>query len=220
MIIIPDLYGAGVADSAELSSTQLQAIEALKHAAPVSLQPRGGTLVLAISEEQKRILRRYGSVLCIDATYRTCSWGLPFFMLVVVDSHHKAYPVAYFMISHETKEAVTEVLLYLKHLVPNWEPNAVIMDKDEAEIQACKLVFPNAVIILCEFHAKQAWLRWLRTSAHGVTKDRQLYVYKCLNGIMKSPSTQVALGRVSLTDTLNNPTHSKNLSCSPENVSV
>jgi drug/metabolite transporter superfamily protein YnfA len=65
----------------------------------------------------------------------------------------------------------------------------------------------------------QAWLRWLRTSAHGVTKDRQLFVYKCLNGIM-SPSTQVALGRVSLTYTLNNPIHPENLSCSPVHVSV
>jgi len=180
----------------DLSPTQVEAMEALEKAAPVTLEARGGTILLAMSEEQKRMLRRYGHVACIDATYKVVSWGIPFFMLVVVDEHRKSFPVAYFMVSHESKESIMEVLLYIQLLVPEWSPNALIMDKDDSEIEACKRVFPNAIIILCEFHTKQAWLRWLRTSAHGVPKAQQQVLYKHMNDIMKSTSVPMALSKV------------------------
>jgi hypothetical protein len=53
-------------------------------------------------------------------------------------------------------------------------------------------VFPNVLMILCEFHAKQAWLRWLRTSAHGVAQAKQKQVYNVLNDIMKTPTVAIA----------------------------
>ena len=180
----------------ELSADIKIGIHALNKSSPIALNARGGTLLLAMTKDQERMLERYGHITCIDATYKVVQWGLPFSMLVVVNEHQQAFPVAYFMLQHETEQAITEVLLLIKDMVPKWNPRCMIMDKDQAEINACTSVFPNVTIILCEFHAKQAWLRWLRTSAHGVPKEMQLRVYKLMGSIMKSPTPAVAESRV------------------------
>lgn len=182
----------------EISDSSRAAIADLEQASPTALNGKGGTLLLAMTPEQQRMLIRFGHITCIDATYKVVQWGLPFSMLVVVDEHQQAFPVAYFMTEHETQEAITEVLLLIRELVPPWSPKVMIMDKDDAEINACKSVFPDVTIILCEFHAKQAWLRWLRASAHGVPKEMQTRIYTFMCGIMKSPSAPVAESRVSL----------------------
>jgi hypothetical protein len=175
------------------NATEMTSIlEAFSDAAPAALNPVGGTLMLVISEEQKRMLARYGSTTCLDATYKINKWGYAFFMVAVVDEHRHSFPCAYFIVQHERAECVAEALAYLKLLVPGWNPTALITDKDDAEINACKAIFPDAIIILCEFHAKQAWLRWLHTSAHGVPVGEQRLIYDMLNDIMKSASTQMA----------------------------
>jgi len=176
-----------------LNSTELSSIlEALTSTTPVPVNPRGGTLLLVASDEQKRMLARYGSTTCLDATYKVNKWGFAFFMVVVVDEHRRAFPCAYFIIQHERTECVGEALAYLKHLVPNWNPTTIITDKADEDINACRAVFPNVLMILCEFHAKQAWLRWLRTSAHGVAQAKQKQVYNVLNDIMKTPTVAIA----------------------------
>ena len=176
-----------------MNSTELSSIlEALTSTTPVPVIPRGGTLLLVASDEQKRMLARYGSTTYLDATYKVNKWGFAFFMVVVVDEHRRAFPCAYFIIQHERTECVGEALAYLKHLVPNWNPTTIITDKADEDINACRAVFPNVLMILCEFHAKQAWLRWLRTSAHGVAQAKQKQVYNVLNDIMKTPTVAIA----------------------------
>jgi hypothetical protein len=197
-----------------MTAQHLHAMDELRNAAPITLEGRGGTLLLVMDNEQKRMLQRYGHIACMDATYKVVSWGLPFFMLTVVDEHRKSFPVAYFMISHECKESIAEVLLYIRLLVPGWKPNALILDKDDAEILACKRVFPNALIILCEFHVKQAWLRWLRTGTHGIPKDKQRVLYKYMNDIMKSTSVPQASYKVSEKISIASTSHSSaNIFC-------
>ena len=156
------------------------------------------SMMVVMTEEQKRMLGRYGRVTCMDATYRVVQWGLPFFLLVVVDEHHFSFPAAYFMVAEESAISIAEVIARIKGLVPIWDPGVFIMDKSDAEIGAVKRVFPNAVIILCEFHVKQAWLRWLKTSANGVPKEAVNIIYKVLCEVMKATSTRVAKQKVQL----------------------
>lgn len=157
------------------------------------------SMMVVMTEEQKRMLGRYGRVTCVDATYRVVQWGLPFFLLVVVDEHNFSFPAAYFMVAEESEISIAEVMARIKGLVPQWDPGVFIMDKSDAEIGAVKRVFPNAVIILCEFHVKQAWLRWLKTSANGVPKEVVNVIYKALCEVMKASSTRVAKQKVQLT---------------------
>lgn len=173
-------------------------LEDFARSTPEALNPLGGTLLLSISDEQKRMLHRYGNVICLDATYKVNKWGLAFFMIAVIDEHRQAFPCAYFIVQHEKAESVAEALAYLQHLVPGWKPTAIITDKDDAEINACKTIFPTATMILCEFHAKQAWLRWLRTGANGVAKCHQTKIYSLLADILKSTSASIACTKVSI----------------------
>ena len=173
-------------------------LETFSDTTPTALNPQGGTFMLVISEEQQRMLVRYGGIACLDATYKINKWGYAFFMLAVVDEHRHAFPCAYFIVQHERAECVAEALAYIKRLVPEWNPTAIITDKDDAELNACKAIFPNVILVLCEFHSKQAWLRWLKTSAHGVPKHEQKKIYDMLSDIMKSSSAQMAHDKVSM----------------------
>ena len=128
-------------------------------------------MILTMSESQKRMLALFGKVVGIDATYRVTMWGLPFFVVVVVNAQGHAFPAAFFWISEETNEAIAEVLLYMRRMVPSWEPTLIIVDKSDAEIVAIQRVFPRCFIMLCDFHVKQAWQRWLNATAHGVRDE-------------------------------------------------
>ena len=155
------------------------------------------TMIIVMTEEQKRMLGRFGRITLVDATYKVVQWGLPFFMLVVVDEHNHAFPAAYFMIAEENEKAIAEVFARIKDAVPEWDPQVMIMDKDIAEMNATKAVFPDITIILCEFHAKQAWQRWLRSGKNGVPTNRFNMIYNALSDIMKACSPHVARQKVS-----------------------
>ncbi|KAK3269730.1 hypothetical protein CYMTET_21839 [Cymbomonas tetramitiformis] len=158
-------------------------------------------LLIVMTRKQKRMLRRYGDIVGIDATYRTNMWGLSLYLLTVVTAQGKGYPVCFFLPSGETKEALVEVLLQVKKLVPTWEPRVMLCDKDDSELGAIATVFPRAVIVLCDFHVKQAWNRWLRASAHGVSKDDQKIVYRALCHISNAPSVAACHARIQAFET-------------------
>ncbi|KAK3240651.1 hypothetical protein CYMTET_49515 [Cymbomonas tetramitiformis] len=128
-------------------------------------------------------------------------WGLSLYLLTVVTAQGKGYPVCFFLPSGETKEALVEVLLQVKKLVPTWEPRVMLCDKDDSELGAIATVFPRAVIVLCDFHVKQAWNRWLRASAHGVSKDDQKIVYRALCHISNAPSVAACHARIQAFET-------------------
>ncbi|KAK3242908.1 hypothetical protein CYMTET_47408 [Cymbomonas tetramitiformis] len=153
-------------------------------------------LLLVMTRKQKRMLRRHGDVVGIDATYRTNMWGLSLYLLTVITSQGKGYPVAFSLPSSESKEALIEVLLQCKKLVPEWDPKVMICDKDDAELGAIAAVFPRATIVLCDFHVKQAWDRWLKTSTHGVPKVDQKVIYRALCHISKAPSLKALASRI------------------------
>ncbi len=102
----------------------------------------------------------------------------------------------YFLPASETKVAIVEVLLHIKQLVPTWDPKVFIVDKDDAEIGAVAAVFPSCTLILCDFHVKQAWERWLKTSAHGVPPEDQKYILQLLSSISLAPTLSAMQARI------------------------
>ena len=149
----------------------------------------GRTMIVCMTPEQKRLLAKFGEITGIDATYKVDMWGLPFFVLVVVNAQGKGYPAAFFWISSETTEAIAEALLHIKHMVPDWKPRVMIMDHSQAEIGAARWVFPGVFILLCDFHIKQAWQRWLSCGEHGVgDQNERRKAYTLLEAIANSTS--------------------------------
>lgn len=54
-------------------------------------------------------------------------------------------------------------------------------DYSDLEINAVSAVFPEARVLLCDFHRLQAWWRWIRLGVHGVPVNRQkeLFALMC-----------------------------------------
>ena len=50
-----------------------------------------------------------------------------------------------------------------------------MVDYSLSEINAIGEVFPNATVYICDFHRKQAWNRWVRSSKNNLnTKEQQV----------------------------------------------
>jgi len=62
------------------------------------------SMIVTMSASQRRMLARFGAVVGIDATYRVTMWGLPFFVLAVVNAQGEGFPAAFFWISEEASE--------------------------------------------------------------------------------------------------------------------
>ncbi|XP_042577854.1 uncharacterized protein LOC122137012 isoform X2 [Cyprinus carpio] len=66
------------------------------------------------SQEQQRLLKRYGDMVLLDATYRTTKYALPLF-LVVVRTNVGYKPVAEFICENESIIAISEALSLIKN---------------------------------------------------------------------------------------------------------
>ncbi|XP_048063954.1 uncharacterized protein LOC125278667 isoform X3 [Megalobrama amblycephala] len=124
------------------------------------------------SQEQQRLLKRYGDMVLLDATYRTTKYALPLF-LVVVRTNVGYKPVAEFICENESTMAISEALSLIKKWNDAWNPKYFMTDYCEQEYQALQLVFPHAQKYLCSFHREQAWIRWTRESKNQLSdQDR------------------------------------------------
>ncbi|XP_046678581.1 uncharacterized protein LOC124366233 [Homalodisca vitripennis] len=77
------------------------------------------------------------------------------------------FPVAFVIMTRKTQIAYDGVLQYLKRLVPQWEPEVVMVDFEAAIRNAARLVWPHIRVVGCFFHYAQAVYRmhttlWLR----------------------------------------------------------
>jgi len=60
---------------------------------------------------QQRMMAKYGgTIVGMDATYKTNQWGLPMILVVVADNHGNGYPVACAFIQREEQGQLAEVL--------------------------------------------------------------------------------------------------------------
>ena len=103
------------------------------------------------TEEQRHLLKRYGSMVLLDATYKTTKYALPLFFLVV-KTNCGYHIVASFVIENEDSTSIDEALRVVKDWNPEWLPKYFMTDFDSAEISALEQVFQgkyNNKCILC-----------------------------------------------------------------------
>lgn len=111
--------------------------------------------------QQQELLKRYGDMVLLDATYRTTKYALPLFLLDV-RTNVWYRPIAEFICENETTATITEALNILKQCNQHWEPKYFMLDYWQQEYPALKHEFPNSQNYLCSFHREQAWMRWTR----------------------------------------------------------
>lgn len=109
----------------------------------------------------------------MDATYRTCRLSIPLFFLVV-RTNSGFMTVATFALQNEDTDSIAEALEKIKEHISEHgiDIKNFMVDFSTAEINALHTVFPDATVYLCDFHRKQAWLRWLRTKDNGVADHK------------------------------------------------
>ncbi|XP_071821469.1 uncharacterized protein [Apostichopus japonicus] len=130
------------------------------------------------TSQQQLLLKRYGDMVLIDATYKTTKYALPLF-LVVVRTNVGYSPVAEFITEDETTVAITEALDIIKRWNPEWNPKFFMLDYSEQEYQALQAVFPGTRKFLCAFHREQAWLRWSKDGKNQLNdEDKQEFLQR------------------------------------------
>ncbi|XP_033730681.1 uncharacterized protein LOC117320120 [Pecten maximus] len=130
-------------------------------------------LVVYQSAWQRRLLQRYGKELVyVDATYRTTKYALPLFF-VCVQTNCGYSVVASFVLEKEDSTSIAEALRIIQENNLQWTCGSYMIDFSEVEANAISRVFPEANIFICDFHRKQAWLRWTTASKHDVTSQEE-----------------------------------------------
>ena len=81
--------------------------------------------------------------------------------------------VAEFICENEDAESIAEALRIIKSWNIGWSPRYFMVDYSLAEINAIGEVFPNASAYTCDFHRKQAWNRWVRSSKNNLNYKEQ-----------------------------------------------
>ena len=151
----------------------------------------GNDKFLLVHQEvwQQRLLSRYGSdLVLIDATYKTTKYALPlFFVCVHTNVGYKV--VAEFICENEDAESIAEALRIIKSWNIGWNPIYFMVDYSLAEINAIEEVFPNAAVYICDFHRKQAWNRWVRSSKNNLNSKEQHFLTDLLQRVAYSRTT-------------------------------
>jgi len=125
------------------------------------------------TEQQKELAASYGDVILLDGTYRINKLRMPLYTAAVVDSESHGQPVAHALVAREDTAHIALFLQHIKEWFGNMESGTFIVDKDFAEINAIKQIFPNATIYLCRFHVLKAFMEEMKRQA--CTNDKSVY---------------------------------------------
>ena len=100
-------------------------------------------LIVYQSAWQQRLLKRYGNeMVFLDATYRTTCYDVPLFFLCVHTNVGYSI-VATLVMENENSASLSEALLKLHEMNPEWYPKAFMVDYSEIEIKAIGMNFPG-----------------------------------------------------------------------------
>ncbi|XP_076896724.1 protein FAR1-RELATED SEQUENCE 5-like [Bidens hawaiensis] len=107
-------------------------------------------------EKSHTMWRAFPDLLLIDTTYNTNVYKWPFIQFVGVTSTSKSFCIEHAVIFREQECNFTWALERLKDmLVDCREPRVILTHKDQALMNACETVFPNATKNLCRWHIMQ-----------------------------------------------------------------
>ena len=90
-------------------------------------------------------------LILIDATYNVTKYTLPLFF-VCVKTNVDFLVIGQFITHFEDADSISEALGMLLSWNTSWSPRNVMCDFFDAEINAIKIVFPAALILVCDFH--------------------------------------------------------------------
>lgn len=114
---------------------------------------------LFIHQSKQQLLKKYGELVLIDATYKTTKYALPL-ILLVVRTNVSYVPIAEFIVEAERTENILEALQIIKSWNQSWDPKYSMLDYSQEEYQALHDLYPDGA----KYHVEQARLRWCKQS--------------------------------------------------------
>ncbi|XP_058747045.1 uncharacterized protein LOC131620037 [Vicia villosa] len=104
--------------------------------------------------ESIKLFNIFLTVLIIDSTYKTNKYRLPFLEIVGVTSTDKTFSVGFAFLECEKEDNVTWDLGICKTLLvdQNNMPSDIVIDRDNALMNAVGTVFPTSTALLCRYH--------------------------------------------------------------------
>ena len=102
----------------------------------------------------RELIRLFPQVVVMDATYKTNLYDMPLVELVGVLPTGQNYHIAFIFLSNERTTSYIWGLIQLRVLFAECgvSPGVFVTDRELAEINAIKLVFPEAAHLLCRRH--------------------------------------------------------------------
>ena len=98
--------------------------------------------------------RRLGNgFIGIDATHNTTQYqDLLLFTIIARDCWGHGVPVAWMLSSNATTETITFFVKWVRDASPEVRPTVIMTDRDQAQIAALEIAYPQSRIFLCTWH--------------------------------------------------------------------
>lgn len=147
--------------------------------------------ILFQDERMLHNFKLYPDVILCDATYKVNDRSIPLFVIMVIDGHGETQVAALVLLKSENIRSIQNVLKAFKQKnEKHTEIKTVIVDKSAANISSFGTVFPNAVVQLCVFHAKQAFRRKVVQTNTGLTVDQREKAMDIFSKMLYDESTE------------------------------
>ncbi|KAE8962905.1 hypothetical protein PR001_g29548, partial [Phytophthora rubi] len=122
----------------------------------------GGVFVDSVNDKTKHmrdLFHRFPEVVMIDATHGTNLSKYKVFSIMAHDAFGKGQFVQHAVVQNERNPTLSTALEEFKRNNPAWSRvKCILIDKDFGEIGVLKKAFPDATLLLCQFHV----LKYLR----------------------------------------------------------
>lgn len=114
---------------------------------PIELSPFLGDseaklLIVLQDKFQQHLLRRYGDGVLLDSTFKTSSYDLSLYQ-IVVNTNCGYFPVGIIITEDDTKSTIAEGLKVFQQWNPDFKPGCFVVDDDECQIGAIQQIFPG-----------------------------------------------------------------------------
>ncbi|KAE9172750.1 hypothetical protein PF004_g27181 [Phytophthora fragariae] len=119
---------------------------------------------------QKQCFLEWGDSLVMDWTHGTNNLGYHLGSLVVTSATGRGVPVIDFLALDQKADTMERIMDFFKQRNPTWKKiKTIVIDKDFVEWRVLEKAFPNAKVLLCQFHALTYWRKVCRRVKFNLT---------------------------------------------------
>ena len=162
-------------------------------------QADGDTIVTVcdkLSQRVHEILPQAGDIVYVDATSNLDRQDSKLVKFMTC-SPAGGMPLGFIITNSESEKSLIKAFENLKKVLPenaffkrgkDKGPVIFMTDDADAEINALKTVWPDAILLLCVWHVLNAMWRWLWQGSHQIQKDDRPHLLKTFRSLLYSKS--------------------------------